>query len=292
MRISERPFRSVLYMPGANARALEKAKTLPADALILDLEDAVAPSAKEESRERVRDAVKQGGYAPRYVMVRVNGFDTEWGVGDIAEITPAGPGGIVIPKVESAKMIEDVRVQVGKAGGSSDILLWCMLETPRGILEVAEIAAVPGIGGLIMGTSDLTKDLSAEHTEDRSPMLYSLSICLLAARANGLVALDGVHLDLGDDKGFREQCRQGRELGFDGKTLIHPKTLSPANEIFGPSGGEVKHARQIIEAHAEAEAAGKGVTLLDGKLIENLHVEIARRTVAKAEAIEELAGAA
>lgn len=289
MHVTDRPFRSVLYMPGANERAMEKAKTLPADAIILDLEDAVAPAAKEESRARVRDAVAAGGYGARYVMVRANGLDTEWGADDIAAVVPAGPDGIVIPKVESAAMAADAVGRIGDAGGADSILLWCMLETPKGVLDVASIAAAPGLGGLIMGTSDLTKDLGARHTGDRLPMLHSLSACLLAARANGLVALDGVHLDLADEEGFRRQCRQGAELGFDGKTLIHPKTLAAANEIFGPSGDEVEHARKVIEAHREAEAEGKGIAVLDGKLVENLHVEQARRTVARAEAIRELA---
>lgn len=291
MPITDRPFRSVLYMPGANERALEKAKSLPADALILDLEDAVAPAAKEESRARVRDAVAAGGYGARYVMVRVNGPDTEWGPADIDAVAPAGPDGIVLPKVESAATVADARKRIKAAGGADSILLWCMVETPKGVLDVASIAAAPGLGGLVMGTSDLAKDLGAAHTDDRLPMLHALSACLLAARANGLVALDGVHLDLDDDEGFRRQCRQGAALGFDGKTLIHPKTLAAANEVFGPSDEDVAHARRVIEAHRAAEAEGKGIAVLDGRLVENLHVEQARRLVARADAIRELGAA-
>ncbi len=289
MSVSARPFRSALYMPGANARAIEKAKSLHADALIFDLEDAVAPDAKEKSRVRVRNAVGSRSYGRRYVMARANGLDTLWGEDDIAAIAPAGPDGLVIPKVESAAMVADAVRQLEAGGAPAETTLWCMIETPRGIQNINAIAAASDrLGGLIMGTSDLTKDLAARHTQDRLPMLFALSACLIAARANGLVALDGVHLDLADDAGFRCQCQQGAELGFDGKTLIHPKTLATANAVFGPTDDDVGHARRVIEAHRNAETEGKGVVLLDGKLIENLHVENAQRIVALAEAVREL----
>ncbi len=292
MAVTDRPFRSVLYMPGANARALEKAKTLPADALIFDLEDAVAPDAKEESRLRVRDAVASRSYGRRYVMARANGLDTPWGADDVAALAPAGPDGLVLPKVETAAMVTDAVARMDASGAPSTTLLWCMIETPKGVQNINAIAAASDrLGGLIMGTSDLTKELTARHTEDRLPMRFSLSACMIAARANGLVALDGVHLDLNDDAGFRRQCEQGAILGFDGKTLIHPKTLAAANEIFGPSADDIDYSRQVIAAHQAAEAEGKGIVLLDGKLIENLHVENAHRIVAKADAIAQLEAA-
>ena len=284
-----RPRRSMLYMPGSNTRALEKARGLPADALILDLEDAVAPDAKTEARQNIVSALTEGGYGQRELVVRVNGLDSPWGQDDIAAIAPTAAHAILIPKVESAEMVREVeRLMVG-AGVSETMGIMCMMETPLGILRADEIAgASPRLSCLVMGTSDLVKDLNAKHTPERSPVLTSLSLCVLAARAHGLAVVDGVHLDLNDAEGFEAQCRQGRELGMDGKTLIHPKTVAAANAAFGPSESDVAQAKRIIEAHAEATRAGKGVVVLDGKLIENLHVEDAQRTVALAASIADL----
>jgi len=293
MPATTRPRRSVLYMPGANARALEKSRTLPADALIFDLEDAVAPDAKGLARKQVAEAAKSGGYGKREIVIRVNGLDTPWGKDDVAAAATSGADAILLPKVESAAMVDELESLMIEIGSPKAQTIWCMMETPKGILHAEEIAAAsPRVACLVLGTSDLTKDLTARHTPLRLPMLTSLSLCLLAARAYGLAVLDGVHLDLADDAGFEEACRQGVEFGFDGKTLIHPKTLEPANRIFGPTTEEVTWSRKIIAAFAAAEAEGKGVVLVDGKLIENLHVANAKRVVALAEAIDELAKAA
>lgn len=289
MATTARPRRSVLYMPGSNSRALEKGRTLPADALILDLEDAVAPDAKREARAHVAAAVKAGGYGKREIIVRVNGLDSDWGRDDVAAVATSGADAILLPKVESAAMVRGLERLMADAGAPAKTAIMCMMETPRGILRAEEIAAASSrLSCLVMGTSDLVKDLDAAHTPDRLPVLTSLSLCILAARAAGLSIVDGVHLDLDDEAGFAAHCRQGRDLGFDGKTLIHPKTIATANEIFGPSEAEVAQAGRIIEAHAEAARAGQGVVVLDGKLVENLHVEAARRTVARAEAIKAL----
>ena len=276
-----KPRRSVLFMPGSNARALEKARTLPADALILDLEDAVAPEAKAAARARVLDAVRAGGYGPREVIVRVNAPGTPWAAEDLAAVAHAPVDAVLLPKVESAETVTAALATLGPAPA-----VWCMLETPRGILNAASIAgAGPRVGALVMGTSDLTKDLHARPTRDRLPLLTSLQICVLAARAAGITALDGVHLDLDDDAGFAAACRQAADLGFDGKTLIHPRQVAAANEAFAPAAAEVEWARRVIAAHAEAAAAGRGVAVVDGRLVENLHVDDARRVLALAEAI-------
>ena len=285
--------RSVLYMPGSNARALEKARTLPADGLILDLEDAVAPDEKATGREQIASALRQGGYGGRERVVRINGLETPWGVDDLAMAAKSPAHAILIPKVESAAMVEDVERRLVAASAPASLSIWCMMETPRGMLRAEQIAASSKrVGCLVMGTSDLAKDLHATHTRERLPMLTSLGLCLLAARAFALAILDGVYLDLADDEGFAHSCIQGRELGFDGKTLIHPKTIAKANEIFAPSGEDVAWSRKIIAAHAEASRAGKGVVVVNGKLIETLHVENARRLVALADAIEALETAA
>ncbi|MFI4988270.1 MAG: HpcH/HpaI aldolase/citrate lyase family protein [Alphaproteobacteria bacterium] len=286
MSRTARPRRSVLYMPGSNARALEKARTLAADGLILDLEDAVAPDAKAEARAQVVAVLKAGGYGGRELVVRVNGLDTPWGADDLAMAAGTPAHAVLVPKVESAAMVAAVEQRLAAAGAGQELAIWCMMETPLGMLHAEAIAAAsPRVGCLVMGTSDLAKDLHAAHTRERLPLLTSLALCLLAARAYGLAILDGVHLDLADDEGFAASCRQGKELGFDGKTLIHPKTVAAANEVFAPSAEEVAWAERIIAAHAEAARAGKGVLLIDGKLIENLHVESAKRLVALAAAI-------
>lgn len=288
-----RPRRSVLYMPGSNTRALEKAKSLPADALILDLEDSVSPEAKQEARVNVADAVLNGGYGGRELLVRTNALDTPWGRDDIAAAAKAGPHGVLLPKVESAAEVRQAERIMDEAGADPSVALWCMMETPRAMLRSEEIAAsTPRLAGFVMGTSDLAKDLQAHHTPLRLPMLASLSLCLLAARAEGLAIVDGVYLDLNDDDGFAGSCQQGLELGFDGKTLIHPKQIAAANAAFAPSEAEIDFSRRIIAAHEAASKEGKGVVVVDGKLVENLHVENAHRLVALAEAIEALEGAA
>jgi len=286
MSTKHRPRRSVLYMPGANARALEKARELPADSLILDLEDAVAPDMKETARDQVIRAVEAGGYGKREVMIRTNGLNTPWGYDDLVAAAKVGPDAVLLPKVESAETVRQAESVLQSHGAAPDMAIWCMMETPRAMLHAEEIAdASPRLGGLVMGTSDLAKDLQAQHTAMRLPLITALGLCLLAARAARLVILDGGFLDLNDDEGFIDSCRQGAELGFDGKTLIHPKQLEAANEVFAPSKEELRLSRRIIEAYAEAEAAGKGVVVVDGKLIERLHVDHAKRVVALAEAI-------
>jgi citrate lyase subunit beta/citryl-CoA lyase len=291
MPATVRPRRSVLYMPGSNPRALAKARTLPADALILDLEDAVAPDAKESAREQVTAALRAGGYGPRETIIRVNGLATPWGHADLVAAATAGAGAVLIPKVESADAVRQAQAVLDQAGAPADLPLWCMMETPRGMLHAGEIAAAsPRLGCLVMGTSDLAKELHAAHTPLRLPLITALGLCLLAARTHGLAILDGVFLDLDDDEGFAAACRQGRELGFDGKTLIHPRQIEPANQAFAPGAAEVAQARRIIEAHAEALRQGRGVVVVDGRLVENLHVAEARRQVELAEAIAALAG--
>jgi len=286
MATTNRPRRSVLYMPGSNPRALEKGRGLACDGIILDLEDAVAPDAKEAARANVLAALAAGGYGGRELLLRVNGASTPWGHADLVAAAKSGAHGVLLPKVESADTVRQAERVLEAHGAPDDLALWCMMETPRGMLRAEEIAdASPRLAGLVMGTSDLAKDLHCAHTEMRLPMVTSFGLCLLAARAAGLAILDGVYLDLNDADGFAASCVQGRELGFDGKTLIHPKQLAAANTAFAPSEAEVAWSRRVIAAHAEAEAAGKGVVLVDGRLVENLHVDNARRVVAMAEAI-------
>jgi citrate lyase subunit beta / citryl-CoA lyase len=288
-----RPRRSVLYVPGANARALDKARGLDADGFIFDLEDAVAPDAKDRARQQVAQAVSACGYGGREILVRVNGPTTEWGQDDIATAARLAIDGVLLPKVESAGAIHEALAALTNAGAPEHLMIWSMLETPLGVLRAEEIAtASPRLGGMIMGTSDLANDLRAASVPGRAPLLPALGHCLLVARAFGLPLLDGVHLDLANDEAFLAECRQGQELGFDGKTLIHPKTIPPANQIFAPSPEQVAWSRRIILAHAEATEAGKGIVLVDGTLIENLHVASAHRIVALADAIAALKGSA
>ena len=266
---------------------MEKARGLKADALIFDLEDAVAPDAKESARGRAIAAVRAGGYGPRELVVRVNRLATPWGRTDLAEVATAGATAVLLPKVEASQAIDDALGILDAHGAPPSLRLWCMLETPRGVLNAVAIASAhPRVDALVMGTSDLTKDLRARHTRDRLPLLTSLELCLLGARAAGVTALDGVHLDLDDEAGFEAACRQAADLGFDGKTLIHPKQIDRANEAFAPSPADLSWAERVMAAHAEAVAQGQGVILLDGRLIENLHVEDAQRTVALSRAIE------
>jgi citrate lyase subunit beta/citryl-CoA lyase len=273
-------------MPGSNPRALEKARTLEADVLILDLEDAVAPDAKAQARQNILDALLTP-FGRRETVVRINGLDTPWGADDLNAIAPLGPDAILLPKVESGEQIRELAKRLEDHGAPELTRLWAMIETPFGVLRLAEIAgAHPRLDTLVMGTSDLVKDLHARHTRGRHEVLASLGLAVLAARAHGLNVLDGVHLDLDDEDGLREACRQGRDMGFDGKTLIHPKQLACANEIFGPSAGEIDQARRRIAAFDAARAAGSGVAVLDGKLVEELHVQDARRVLELARAID------
>ena len=283
-----RPRRSVLYMPGANERALEKAKSLPADSLILDLEDAVAPEAKVEARERVCAAVKAGGYGPRELVIRVNSPDTEWGEDDIKAACAAGPDAILAPKVDSADDIARLDAAMKSAPGDKTPALWVMIETPLAILNIKEIAAEAKrshLTGFVMGTNDLIKDFRAEPLADRSNLATTLTLALAAARAYDLLAFDGVYNDIQNTEGFAAECRQGRAFGFDGKTLIHPSQLDPCNEIYAPAPDAVAHARDVIAAFAEPENKGKGVLKVNGKMTELLHLAQAERMVAMAEAI-------
>jgi len=287
-----RPRRSLLYMPASNPRALEKARGLPADGLIIDLEDAVAAEAKDGARAIVAAALAAGGYGARELVLRVNPLDTPWGHADLAAAATMPIDAVLLPKVESAERVRLTVSLLDALGAPESLAIWCMVETPRGVLEAREIAAAsPRLAAFVLGTSDLTKDLHALTTRDRLPLITSLGLVVLAARAHGLAVLDGVHLDLEDEDGFVASCRQGRELGFDGRTLIHPKQIAAANLAYAPSREEIEWSRRVIAGHAEATAAGRGVALVDGKLIEALHVENARRLVALSEEIERLAGA-
>lgn len=288
-----RPRRSVLYMPGANTRALEKARTLPADALIFDLEDAVAPEAKEAARTNVVLAAESRAYGKREIAIRCNGLGTPWGEADIEAIAKSGADAILVPKVESAAQVTHVVSLLDTAGAPTDMAVWAMMETPKGMLRAEEIAGShPRLGLFVMGTNDLVKDMRARHTPMRLPMITALGIGMLAARAHGLAILDGVYNDIQDSEGFRAVCQQGLEMGFDGKTLIHPSQVEPCNEVFAPSAAELEMAGKIVAAFKAAQAEGKGVVTVDGRMIENLHVEQAERALALASAIKELQAAA
>ncbi|NHN36079.1 CoA ester lyase [Pseudomaricurvus alcaniphilus] len=288
MVMSLRPRRSVLYMPGSNQRALEKAKTLPADVLVLDLEDAVAPEQKEAAREQVLAAVQAGGYGKRELVIRANGLSTPWGREDVLAIARAPVSAVCMPKVESAAEVRAVSALLKEAGAPAQMEIWAMIETPRGVVNVQEIAAADvRLSLLLMGTSDLAKDMRIPHTADRLGFISALSQCVLAARANQLDILDGVHLALDDESGLLAICEQGRNLGFDGKSLIHPKQIAAANAVFSPAEADVVRARKIIDAWRETEAAGEAVVVVDGKLVEVLHVEEAHRTLAIWDAIAE-----
>ena len=276
-----RPRRSLLYMPGSNPRALEKARGLPADGLIIDLEDAVAADTKEAARAIVAAALAAGGYGTRELVLRVNQLDTPWGHSDLAVAATMPIDAVLLPKVENPDRVRLTLSLLDALGASERLAVWCMIETPLGVLAAREIAAAsPRLASLVLGTSDLTKELHALATRDRLPLITSLGLAMLAARAYGLAILDGVHFDLSDNEGFAFACRQGRELGFDGKTLIHPKQIAPANAAYAPSPEEIEYSRRVIVAHADAAGAGKGVVLVDGTLVEGLHVENARRLLA------------
>ncbi len=286
-----RPRRSMLYMPGSKPRALDKARGLAADALILDLEDAVPPAEKDAARGMVADALATGGYGGRELIVRINGLDTDWGAADLAMVARSSADAILIPKVESAAMVLQVAEMLQAEGASEDLTIWAMMETPLGILNALEIAqSHPRIAGMVMGTNDLVKELQATHAPGRAPVSTSLSLCLLAARAAGLACIDGVYNAFKDDEGLRAECADGRARGFDGKTLIHPSQLAAANEIFAPAEADVDQAHAVIAAFADPENAGKGVLKVNGKMTELLHLEEAQRTVAVAAAIAAMGG--
>ncbi|MGB0250611.1 MAG: CoA ester lyase [Rhodobacteraceae bacterium] len=283
MTTQMRPFRSVLYIPGSKDRALDKARSLPVDAIIFDLEDAVSPESKVEARGTLKAALDQGGYGNRYKIIRINGLDTEWGAEDIAALRDAPADAILVPKVNSAADIDAVQTLLG-----NDTPIWAMIETPASVLNSNEIAAHPALEGFVAGTNDLAKELNCRTRPDRLPMQMSLQMMLLAARGNDVIAVDGVYNQFKDEEGLLAECDQGRDLGFDGKTLIHPAQVAVTNECFAPSEAELDLARRQIEAFEEVEKSGQGVAVVDGKIVENLHVETAKKTLAKAAAIADL----
>jgi citrate lyase subunit beta/citryl-CoA lyase len=285
---SLRPRRSVLYMPAANERALEKAKTIPADALILDLEDAVAPDAKEAARTNAVAAARSGEYGHREITIRCNGLDTPWGADDIAAAATSGAAAVVIPKVDSRAYLEEVERRLDAAGAPSEMTIWAMVETPTALLDIRSIAHHDRVDVLVMGTNDLAKELRTAMLPGRSPLVPHLATALVGAREAGKVILDGVYNDVRDAEGFLLEAEQGKALGFDGKTLVHPSQVEPANTVWAPDEVEVDFSRRVIEAFEQAEAAGRGVITVDGKMIENLHVDNARRVLAVADAITAL----
>lgn len=280
-----RPRRSVLYLPASNTRALEKAKDLPADSLIFDLEDAVAPDAKASAREQAVAAVGSGAYGNRELTIRCNALDSPWGLDDVAAIAQAQPDAIVVPKVSDFDDLHTV-AEALEAAGATDTDIWPMVETPSAMLKLDEIATFHRTSVIVMGTNDLVKELQAKRTPERTGLLPHLATAILHARAAGKVIIDGVFNDITDASGFLTEATQGFELGFDGKTLIHPKQIEPTNGMWTPSADEVEHAQRVIEAFTEAQDAGQGVVTVDGQMIENLHVEEARRCIAISEAVE------
>ncbi len=275
----QRPYRSVLYIPGSKERALEKARTLPVDAIIFDLEDAVAADEKGNARETLKSALAAGGYGARVKIVRINGLDTEWGRADAEALRDMDADVVLLPKVSSAADVDALAAITG------DLPIWAMMETPRGMLNASEIAAHPLMAGFVMGTNDLAKELQTRFRADRLPLMTSLGLCLLAAKAEGLIIIDGVYNAFKDEEGLAIECAQGRDMGFDGKTLIHPAQIDITNAAFAPSDSEIDLARRQIAAFEEVEALGQGVAVVDGKIVENLHVVTAREILAKAEAI-------
>lgn len=278
----QRPYRSVLYIPGSKDRALDKARNLPVDAVIFDLEDAVAAEEKNNARETLGAALAAGGYGARVKIVRINGLDTEWGRADALAVRDMDVDVVLLPKVNSAADVDALAAITG------ELPIWAMMETPRGMLNAAEIAAHPQMAGFVMGTNDLAKELQTRFRPDRLPLQTSLGLCLLAAKAEGLIIVDGVYNAFKDSEGLAAECAQGRDMGFDGKTLIHPAQVDVTNDAFAPSDEEIDLARRQITAFEETEAQGQGVAVVDGKIVENLHVATARETLAKAEAISAL----
>jgi citrate lyase subunit beta/citryl-CoA lyase len=290
-----RPRRSVLYMPGSNARAIEKARTLPVDGVILDLEDAVAPDAKEAARAQVADAVKQGGFGSREVFIRVNGIDTAWHADDLAAAAQAAPDAILIPKISHPDQLEMVGRRLLDMHTPHQTRVWAMIETPLSVFNILAIAAEAKdsearLAGFVMGTNDLAKETRARIVPGRAPMVPWLAACVLAARQYGIDILDGVYNDIGNADGFAAECAQARDMGFDGKTLIHPNQIEPCNAAFTPDAAELAQARKIIAAFDLPENKDKGALQVDGRMVERMHAEMARRTVAIAEAIEQARG--
>lgn len=284
-----RPRRSALYLPGNNARALEKGKTLPADVLIFDLEDAVGPDAKVESRGRVCDAVSSGSYRPREVVVRINGVGTEWHDDDLAAAAGSAADGVLVPKVEDSEQVRALASALDRLDAAASLQLWVMIETPRAFLRAEEIASGSDrLAGLVVGTNDLVNELHGLHVPGRAPIVPALALAVLGARAAGKVIWDGVFNNISDQDGFRAEARQGREMGFDGKTLIHPSQIVPANETFGPSPDELADARKVVAAYEQARAVGESVITVDGRMIESLHVRDAQRILALANLIAEM----
>lgn len=279
-----RPYRSVLYIPGSKERALEKAKGLPVDAIIFDLEDAVSPAEKENARETLAQALNNGDYGSRMRIVRINDLSTEWGPADAAAVKDMNADAVLLPKVESAADVQALADIVG------DMPIWAMMETARGMLKALEIAEHPSLQGFVMGTNDLAKELQTRFRADRLPMQAGLGMCILAAKAEGVIIVDGVYNAFKDDDGLRFECEQGRDMGMDGKTIIHPAQIAVTNEAFAPSEAEIDLSRRQIEAFEEAEKQGTGVAVVDGKIVENLHVVTAREILAKADAIAEISG--
>jgi citrate lyase subunit beta/citryl-CoA lyase len=287
-----RPRRSALYLPGNNARALEKGKTLAADVLIFDLEDAVGPDAKAGSRANVCDAISSESYRPREIVVRINGLGTDWHDDDLAAVAGSSANGVLVPKVETGEQVQALAAVLDRLDAPESLRLWVMIETPRSFLRAEEIASASDrLAALVVGTNDLVNELHGLHVPGRAPVLTGLSLAVLGARAAGKVVLDGVFNDITDQGGFRVEARQGREMGFDGKTLIHPSQIAPANDLFGPSQKELADARKIVSAYEQAEAAGNSVITVDGRMIESLHVRDAQRILALADLISEMESA-
>ena len=282
MDATTRPTRSVLYIPGSKERALEKAKTLPVDAIIFDLEDAVAIDEKVGARDTLKTALAEGDYGNRLKIVRINGLDTEWGEDDARAVADMNCDAVLLPKVDGPAQLDALAALVG------DKPLWAMMETCAGMLNANAIAAHPQLKGFIMGTNDLAKELNMRFRADRLPLITSLQLCLLAAKANGVIVVDGVYNAFKDEDGLRAECEDGRDMGFDGKTLVHPAQVAVTNAAFGPSDAEIDLARRQIAAFDEAEKVGQGVAVVDGRIVENLHVATARATLIKAAAIAAL----
>jgi citrate lyase subunit beta/citryl-CoA lyase len=285
-----RPRRSVLYMPGSNARAIDKARGLPVDGIIIDLEDAVAPEAKEAARQQVAEAVKAGGFGAREVFIRVNGIDTPWHADDLVAASQAGPDGILVPKVSAVEQLERVGRRLLDMKTDLKTRVWAMIETPAAIFNIQALAAEAHdsetrLAGFVLGTNDLAKETRARQVPGRAPMVSWLATCVLAAHAHGIEVLDGVYNDIGDAEGFERECIQARDMGFDGKTLVHPNQIAPCNGVFSPSAGEVAQAKAMIAAFDQPENKGKGVVQVDGRMVERMHADMARRTVAIADAI-------
>lgn len=284
-----RPRRSALYLPGNKPRALEKGRSLPADVLIFDLEDAVGPDAKADSRAAVCDAISSESYRPREVVVRINGLETDWHDDDLAAVAASSADGVLVPKVETGEQVQALAATLDTLGAPESLHLWVMIETPRAFLRAEEVASASDrLAGLVVGTNDLVNELHGLHVAGRAPVLPGLGLALLGARAAGRVILDGVFNDITDEAAFRAEAQQGREMGFDGKTLIHPSQIAPANELFGPSPTELDDARKVVTAYQQAQAEGSSVITVDGRMIESLHVRDAQRILALAERISEM----